>query len=134
MEFSSVISDFFQNVPHNHNKNNHHSSKNPLFKSLQTTGNHHDLICVTLTDPREHSMPPIGILTLEDAESGEQIVINTNSKKVRKRYESENKKRILALEDSFKKIAIDNLIISTEGSYVDPLRKFLMKRLRNRYH
>ncbi len=108
--------------------------KDPLIKSLETTGNRHDLICIILTDPRELSLPRVGIITLEDSETGEQIELDTFNNRVRKHYELENRKRIETLEVTLIQKAIDTLSISTDKTYIPALRNFLEKRLRQRRH
>jgi hypothetical protein len=55
-----------------------------LAPKLQITGRRHDLIAVSVTDPREHTLPDVGWITLEDAESGEQIQLNTHDEWTRK--------------------------------------------------
>lgn len=108
--------------------------REPLIKCLETTANRHDLICVVLTDPREFSLPRIGIITLEDSETGEQIELDTFNNVVRNHYEAENLRRIGTLEKTFIQKGIDTLSISTEKSYIPTLRSFLQKRLRQRKH
>lgn len=106
--------------------------RDPLIKSLETTGKRHDLICVVLVDPRELSMPKIGIITLEDSETGDQIELDTFHGPVLKHYELENRKRIANLEAVLVQKGIDTLSISTDKSYIPALRNFLQKRLLQR--
>ena len=56
-------------------------------KQLRVLGKKHDLIAVSITDPREVKLPNVGLIELEDAETGELILIDTGSKGVRKNYE-----------------------------------------------
>lgn len=132
-----LISDFLQgkdgNLP-NLDPWLEHENRDPLIKSLETTSNRHDLICVLLTDPRELTLPRMGIITLEDSETGEQIEIDTFNNPVRKHYELENRRRIQTLGSTLIKKAIDTLSISTDKSYIPALRSFLQKRLRQRKH
>lgn len=132
-----LISDFLQgkdgNLP-NLDQWKEHEKRDPLIKTLETTSNRHDLICIVLTDPKEFTIPKIGIVTLEDLETGEQIELDTFNKHVCRHYELENKGRILTLEATLKKKGIDTLSISTDKSYVPALRNFLQKRLRQRRH
>lgn len=127
-----LISDFLQdkngNLP-NFDSNCDKTPKDTLIKDLEITKKRHDLICVTLTDPRELQLPPIGILTLEDSETGEQIEIDTFNQEICKHYALQNRKRLNILEGTLTQRGIDTLAISTDKSYILPLRQFLQKRL-----
>lgn len=108
------------------------STKDPLIKNLETTNNRHDLICVTLTDPRELSLPNLGIIILEDSETEEQIELDTFNLEICRLYEQENHKRLNTLETTLIQKGIDTLSILTDRPYLPTLRKFLQKRLRQR--
>lgn len=108
------------------------NNSDPLIKSLETTKKRHDLICVTLTDPRELVVPKAGIITLEDSETGEQIELDTFDKEVRRQYELENRKRLNILQATLKQKGIDTLSIWTDRPYIPELRKFLQRRLNQR--
>lgn len=127
-----LISDFLQdkngNLP-NFDSNSDNLTKGSLIKDLVITKKRHDLICITLTDPRELQLPKIGILTLEDSETGEQIEIDTFNKEVCRQYELQNRKRLNILQGTLVQKGIDILTISTDKSYILPLRNFLQKRL-----
>lgn len=127
-----LISDFLQdkngNLP-NFTSNLDKTERDSLIKNLELTKKRHDLICVTLTDPRELKLPQIGIITLEDSETGEQIEIDTFNKEVCRQYELENIKRINILQGTLTQKGIDTLKVSTDKPYVIALRNFLQKRL-----
>lgn len=55
-------------------------------KKLEVLARRHDFICLRTTDPRDHEIPNVGLIRLEDPETGEQIVLPTNSARVRKEY------------------------------------------------
>lgn len=123
-----LISDFLQNPSPLPLKPNH-DQRDDLIKNLEITKKRHDLICVALTDPRELQLPPIGIITLEDSETGEQIEIDTYNKELRMRYELENRKRLNTFQGTLNQKGIDILAISTDKPYIPTLRNFLQKRL-----
>lgn len=123
-----LISDFLQNPPSPSSLN----PKHDLLKNLEITKKHHDLICVTLTDPRELQLPQVGIITLEDFETGEQIEIDTYNKELCMRYELENRKRLNTFQATLTQKGIDNLAISTDKPYLSSLRNFLQKRIKQK--
>ena len=68
-------------------------------KQLSILGKRHDLIAVSITDPREVSMPNAGLIQLEDAETGEMVMIDTGSSSFRKRYEQLGGARLDGLKE-----------------------------------
>ncbi len=101
-------------------------------KWLSISKVHHDLICMHVHDPRESTLPDIGNITLEDAETGEQIALNTRSQKARLAYARENIKRMENRRRQFQKLGIATLQFSTEKPYINILRKFFETRTRKR--
>lgn len=102
---------------------------NPDFgDSLRITNKKHDLVTVSITDPREVEMPPIGFLELEDAETGETIIIDTFNAGVRSGFSSAADEDFEKLESEFKKMRVDHVPIRTDQDYVDPLVKFFQRR------
>lgn len=98
--------------------------------SLRITNQKHDLVTVSITDPREVEMPPIGFLELEDAETGETIIIDTFHSIVRHGFARVADEDFLKLETEFKKMRVDHVPIRTDQDYVDPLVRFFQKRAR----
>ncbi len=103
-----------------------------LFKTLALTNRRHDLISVNLSDPRELELPDIGLITLEDLETGAQAEVNTGSEKVRLYYKKWNASRRDALERAFRQIGVDHFSISTDQPYIHSLRKFFRLREKRR--
>ncbi|MBZ0255973.1 DUF58 domain-containing protein [bacterium] len=98
--------------------------------ALRVTNTKHDLVTISITDPREVDMPPIGLLELEDAETGEIILIDTYDSKMRSLFSDEANKDIERLSQEFKKLNVDHVPIRTDQPYVDPLIHFFQKRAR----
>jgi uncharacterized protein (DUF58 family) len=99
-------------------------------KPLGVLARRHDLIGVTVSDPRESALPDVGLLEIEDAESGETVVIDTGSREVRNNYEQyakENRKRLNSL---FKSFGVDHIQLFTDRDYVLDLVKFFRKRMK----
>ena len=108
------------------------SMRDDLFRTIALTNKRHDLICILLSDPRERELPDIGIVTLEDAETGEQVEIDTHNRTIRDLYRQQNARRLDAFDRSFKQTGADNLMISTEEPYINALRAFFRARERRR--
>jgi uncharacterized protein (DUF58 family) len=104
------------------------STPDALQKTLRLVNRRHDLICVELSDPREFELPEVGIVTLEDAETGEQMEIDTGNQKLRLMYHHQNERRHTALLDSFRRSGIDHFSVSTDRPYILALRSFLKQR------
>lgn len=96
--------------------------------ALQVASRRHDLIAVPITDPRELSLPDIGLVEFEDPESGETVLIDTRNKNARSIFKANAEKRVESLRKFFLKNGIDEIPVSTEGDYVESLVKFFRKR------
>ncbi len=101
-----------------------------LQPKLQVTNRRHDLIAMIISDPREHALPDVGWLTLEDAESGAQVELDTSDPAVRRGYAEIASARKKALHKSIRSAGVDLLDLSTEHSYVPPLLNFFGNRRR----
>ena len=99
-------------------------------KRLRIAARRHDLIAVSLKDPRESALPAAGLIELEDAETGERTVVDSSSAGVRRRYEALARERDDNLAASFRSMAIDHIPVVTGEDYVRDLVKFF--RLRER--
>ena len=97
-------------------------------KRLQVTSKRHDLIAITLQDMREETLPNVGLIELEDAETGEVVVLDTRDPKARGMYRQLNLSVIEARQKFFQSNKIDNIEIRTEESYVEPLIRFFRQR------
>ena len=101
----------------------------PAFeKSLKVTSSHHDLIAITIGDPREEKLPKVGMIELEDAETGDIVVVDTNNPRVRETFEKENRRKRKELAELLKNTGVDEITVSTESDYVEPLVSFFRKR------
>jgi len=104
-----IISDFFSD---------------DFVKELKVLKNKHDVIAINLSDPREKEMPDVGLIELEDEETGEQLLVDTSNEEFRKNYSKiltahENK-----LKKQLRKLNIDMLTIETETDYTVLLKRF----------
>ncbi len=101
-------------------------------KLLRVSARRHDLIAVRLYDPREESLPDVGLVEFEDAETLERIVVSTADESFRRRYESLRRAEDEALRSRMRRFGIDLIDVSTRGGYVDPLARFFRERGKRR--
>jgi uncharacterized protein (DUF58 family) len=99
-------------------------------KSLKRTGRRHDLIAVRISDPREEELPPVGLLELEDAETGERVLLDTGSRAVRTAHAAAALRRREALRQLTRSAGIDLVEVATDGSHLDALIRFFKLRER----
>jgi len=97
-------------------------------KPLKILAQRHDVIAIHLKDRREEEMPNVGLLEVEDRETGRSVLVDTADKKLRTRYAEQSRKRREELEKMFKMFRIDRIEIAAEGSYVEPIMKFFKLR------
>lgn len=99
-------------------------------KQMRVLGKRHDLIAVSITDPREVKMPSLGLIQLEDAETGELVLIDTGSAAFRKQYETLGSTEKGRLRKLFRSMDVDHIEIFTDRDYVFDLVKFFKTRER----
>lgn len=97
-------------------------------KRLQVTSKRHDLIAITLHDAREETLPDVGLVELEDAETGEAMVLDTRDARAREMYRQLNLIGAEARRRFFQSNKIDTIEIRTDSSYVQPLIRFFQQR------
>ncbi len=101
-------------------------------KPMRILGKKHDLIAVSISDPREISMPNVGLIELEDAETGELVVIDTGNAAVRGEYEDLSRDRSSELKESLNSMGVDQIDICTDRDYTHDLVRFFRARERKR--
>src|SRR5712671_5096452 len=97
-------------------------------QELGLTNARHDLICVHLHDPRESVLPPAGLLTIEDAETGELVEMDSNRASVARKFASTNSERLAELDRAFQRAGVATLRFSTGESYAQTLQHFFETR------
>ena len=97
-------------------------------KLLKISHRKHDVTAVVVEDPAESRLPRLGLVELEDAETGEFFALRSSSRKFERRYQEEMRKRKEALKKLFASIGLDHIHIGTEDSYIDPLIRFFKDR------
>jgi len=97
---------------------------------MQVSNRRHDIIAVTLSDPREMKWPDVGLLALEDAETGQIQWVDTSSRQWRQAFTERVNELHLARERVFRKAKVDRINITTDSDYVIPLTNFFEQRSR----
>jgi uncharacterized protein (DUF58 family) len=99
-------------------------------RALQIANKKHDMIAIEIIDPREVELPNIGFVELEDAETGETILVDTSNAGIRESFFSRSRESREQRENYFKSIGVDNITVLTDRSYVEPITKFFRMRAR----
>lgn len=104
--------------------------------AFKRTGRRHDLIAIRISDPREEEMPAVGLLELEDAETGERLLLDTGNAAVRHAFHAAAEQRRAALVKLARQTRVDVIEVSTNGGHLDALIRFFRlreRRLRRRH-
>jgi uncharacterized protein (DUF58 family) len=101
-----------------------------LRRAIRLTNLRHDLVAMPIEDAREQVLPDVGIVALEDAETGELIELNTSLPAVRQRFAEIAQNRAKQLERALNAEAVDALRLSTDQPYMAPLMAFFKNRSR----
>jgi uncharacterized protein (DUF58 family) len=99
-------------------------------KSLKIVSRRHDLVAITVSDPRERSLPNVGFLELIDAESDHTIVLDSGNRYVREQFEHLAGEDDVRLRRLLRRLSVDQIEIQTDRSYVPPLINFFRARER----
>jgi len=113
-----VISDFFDS----------NADYAPMRKSMRIANQHHDLIAITLIDPREIDLPDCALVKVMDAETGTRMVIDTSNEHLRREYHAKASSLIKNRDRLFDTIGIDHIDISTDVPYKKALVSFFAQR------
>ncbi len=101
-----------------------------FLKPLKVLKNRHDVIMININDPRELEIPDVGYIELEDAETGEQLLVDTSDLVFRENYSKLVKKKYAKLSNKLKKLKVDMIQLTTETPFEIPLRSFFKMRIR----
>jgi uncharacterized protein (DUF58 family) len=99
-------------------------------KPLAVTARRHDLVAIPILDPREMELPNVGKVVLEDAETGERLVINTSDRRTRLRFAENMNALHEELQALFARCGVDTITLQTDVDYVPALRHFFRNRER----
>lgn len=97
-------------------------------RPLKLLSQRHETLAVRLWDPREIDLPDIGVVIMEDAETGEQLYVDTSDKRFRQRFREAAQQREATLTETFKRSGVDTLALSTEDDLVRAIARFAQSR------
>ncbi|MBF0215864.1 MAG: DUF58 domain-containing protein [Candidatus Omnitrophica bacterium] len=101
-------------------------------RALQIANKRHDIIAVVIGDEREREFPGLGLIELEDAETGEVLLVDSSDPNLQKGIKVLAGKEAADRDRFFRKIDMDMIHVETGGSYVEPFMKFFRRRERKR--
>ena len=102
--------------------------RSTLRRAMRQTHRRHDLIAVHIEDPVERTLPDVGMLTLEDAESGELIELDTGNPVVRQQFEKRAAEHAQRLVSDIRAEGVDTLMLKTNAPYLPALQRFFSAR------
>jgi uncharacterized protein (DUF58 family) len=103
-------------------------------KPLRILKGRHDLICVSMSDIREHELPDIGFVELEDAETGEQMLIDTSQEEFRSTYAKLVKRRNSQFMRMMRSLGVDTIQLRSDEPLEVPVRRFFCMRMKRQWH
>jgi uncharacterized protein (DUF58 family) len=101
-------------------------------RPLSLLNQRHEVLAIRLWDPREVELPDIGPLIMEDAETGEQLYVDTHDRRFRQRFQEAARRRETDLNEAFKRAGVDALSLSTEEDLVRAIVRFATLRQQRR--
>jgi uncharacterized protein (DUF58 family) len=111
---------------------NEATARAELRRAMRQTNRRHDLIAVHVEDRREKELPNVGMVALEDAETGEIVELDTASPTVRERFKQQSLERARRLVSDFRSEGVDTLQLQTDSAYMPALQRFFKTRERRR--
>lgn len=99
-----------------------------LKKSLSIAGKHHDVIAVHISDPRDTEMPDVGVIKLDDSETGTSYMLDTSDPAMRREYREKALAKFEERKKLFYAVNMDKVDISTDQSYEEALIEFFGRR------
>jgi uncharacterized protein (DUF58 family) len=97
-------------------------------RALALAAAKHDVIPVMLVDPRDETLPDVGLASFEDFETGDVVLVDTGDRRVRQHYQTTMQRVRGERSALFKKLALDECVVRTDQPFVDPLRKLFARR------
>ncbi len=101
-------------------------------RPLSLLSRRHEVLAIRLWDPREMELPDVGPIFMEDAETGEQLYVDTSDRAFRQRFQEAARRREAALNQMFRYAGVDALSLSTEEDLVRAIVRFATLRQQRR--
>ena len=103
-------------------------------QALSMTNRRHDIIAVDLSDPLETDIANVGLLTLEDAETGALIWVDTSDKRWQAAFKQRSQQLAAEKHQAFIRASVDRIAVGTDQDYINPLTGFFQQRARRVRH
>jgi uncharacterized protein (DUF58 family) len=103
-------------------------------KALTVTGRRHDLVAIDLRDPLEKNIAPVGLMVLEDAETGELAEVDTADPTWRKTFHVRQESMDTAIQQVLNGAKVDHIDLGTSDDFVNALTRFFQNRMRRLAH
>ena len=100
--------------------------------NVKLAGQKHDLVAISISDPRERNLPKVGLINLRDSESGETLLIDTDNREMTKLLTSYEREKRGKFKKLFRSIGVDTIEIDTDGSLVEPIIRYF--KIREKRH
>lgn len=97
-------------------------------RALRIANKRHDIIAITIVDPREQELPNVGFIELKDAESGETLLLDTANPSARKEFKALANRQRQELSRLFRSMGVDEIVINTNRHHVEPIIRFFRIR------
>ncbi|MEI6147900.1 MAG: DUF58 domain-containing protein [bacterium] len=97
-------------------------------RELRVSAQHHDVVCCHVSDPREADLPDVGLVEIQDPETGELMLLDTSSRRVREAYGEAAGREGEELKRLFRRNKIDSLAASTERPFIEDIHKLFRQR------
>ena len=96
--------------------------------SLRALARRHEVIALTLIDRHDLALPDLGLVDLEDAESGERVLVDSGDPEARRLYAAAAQQRATGRREAFRAAGVDELELPLDGDYVQPLLAYFRQR------
>jgi len=101
-------------------------------RSLAAARRRHDLIAVAIDDPTDSALPPVGLLALEDPESGETLIVDTSDARVGRAFSARRSEAVRARDRMLRNAGVDTIVVRNDTPYTQALISFFRRRGRRR--
>lgn len=97
-------------------------------QELRVTARHHDLVCCPVTDPRESNLPAVGLLEVQDPETGAVYLIDTGSRRVREEFARNARTEQTRIATNLRRMKIDAIDVATDQPFIDNIHRLFRQR------
>ena len=101
-------------------------------RPLRVTARRHDVVAIRVEDPRESTLPSVGLIRLQDAETGQEVVVDLRNKRVREQFEQRAALQRQDHVNELRSLGVDMITLRTDQRYADALQAFFTSRIRRR--